>query len=33
MKSEEVDTWVHCLQTRGIEIPQAVKDEILLMLQ
>ena len=33
MKSEEVDTWVHCLQTRAIEIPQAVKDEILLMLQ
>ena len=33
MKTEEVDTWVHCLQTRGIEIPQAVKDEILLMLQ
>ena len=33
MRSEEVDTWVHCLQTRGIEIPQDVKDEILLMLQ
>ena len=33
MKSEEIDTWVHCLQTRGIEIPQVVKDEILLILQ
>lgn len=33
MKSEEIDTWVHCLQTRGIEIPQVVKEEILLILQ
>lgn len=33
MKCEEIDTWVHCLQTRGIEIPQVVKDEILLILQ
>ena len=33
MKSDEIDTWVHCLQTRGIEIPQVVKDEILLILQ
>ena len=33
MKSKEIDTWVHCLQTRGIEIPQVVKDEILLILQ
>ena len=33
MKAEEVDTWAHCLQTRGIEIPQEIKDEILLMLQ
>ncbi len=33
MKTEEVDTWAHCLQTRGIEIPQEIKDEILLMLQ
>ena len=33
MRVDEVDTWVHCLQIRGIEIPQAVKDEILLMLQ
>ena len=33
MKTEEIDTWVHCLQTRGIEIPQEIKDEILLILQ
>lgn len=33
MKKEEVDTWVHCLQTRGIEIPQEIKDEVLLILQ
>lgn len=33
MKSEEIDTWVHCLQTRGIEMPQEIKDEVLLMLQ
>ena len=33
MKEDEIDTWVHCLQTRGIEIPQEVKDEILMMLQ
>ena len=33
MKAEEIDTWAHCLQTRGIEIPQEIKDEILLMLQ
>ena len=33
MKKEEVDTWAHCLQTRGIEIPQEIKDEILLILQ
>ena len=33
MKTEEIDTWVHCLQTRGIEIPQEIKDEVLLMLQ
>ncbi|MBO5807217.1 MAG: hypothetical protein J6Q98_03375 [Bacteroidaceae bacterium] len=33
MKEDEVDTWAHCLQTRGIEIPETVKEEILLMLQ
>lgn len=33
MRTEEIDTWIHCLQTRGIEIPKEVKEEILLMLQ
>lgn len=33
MKSEEVEEWASCLQTREIEIPQVIKDEILLMLQ
>lgn len=33
MKTEEVDSWVHCLQTRGIELPTVVKDEVLMMLQ
>lgn len=33
MKEDEVDTWVHCLQTRGIELPTEVKEEVLLMLQ
>lgn len=33
MKEDEIDTWVHCLQTRGIELPIEVKDEILLILQ
>ena len=33
MRHDEVDTWVKCLQTRGIEIPQEIKDEILLILQ
>lgn len=33
MKAEEIDLWVHCLQTRGIELPSEVKDEVLLMLQ
>lgn len=33
MNIDEVDTWAKCLETRGIEIPQEIKDEILLMLQ
>lgn len=33
MKEEEVSTWVKCLGSRGIALPQQVKDEILLMLQ
>lgn len=33
MKEEEVESWVHCLQVRGIELPHEVKDEVLMMLQ
>lgn len=33
MNSDEVETWAKCLETRGIEIPQEIKDEILLILQ
>lgn len=33
MQTNEVEEWAACLQTRGIEIPQEIKDEILLMLQ
>lgn len=33
MQPEEVDLWVHCLQTRGIEMPQEIKDEVLQILQ
>lgn len=33
MREEEVDNWVHCLQTRGIEIPEVIKEEVLLVLQ
>lgn len=33
MRAEEVDTWVHCLQKREIELPTAVKEEILMILQ
>ena len=33
MNIDEVDTWAKCLETRGIEIPQEIKNEILLMLQ
>lgn len=33
MKEEEVDTWVHCLQTRGIELPADVKEEVLMILR
>ena len=33
MKEEEIDTWVHCLQTRGIELPDEIKEEVLLILQ
>lgn len=33
MKREEVDLWVKCLEQRHIEIPEQIKDEILLILQ
>lgn len=33
MKEDEVDTWVHCLQTRGIELPEDVKEEVLMILR
>ena len=33
MRHEEVDIWVKCLNTRHIELPLQLKDEILLMLQ
>ena len=33
MNSDEVETWAKCLETRGIEIPQEIKEEILLILQ
>ena len=33
MKNDEVDVWVQCLQQRGIELPQEIKDEVLLILQ
>ena len=33
MQANEIEEWAGCLQTRGIEIPQEIKDEILLMLQ
>ncbi len=33
MREEEIDTWVHCLQTREIELPQVIREEILMILQ
>ena len=33
MQQQEVDNWVHCMQTRGIELPAEIKEEVLLMLQ
>jgi hypothetical protein len=33
MRENEVENWAHCIETRGIELPQEIKDEILLMLQ
>lgn len=33
MPKDEVDLWVRCLEKRRIEIPEQLKDEILLILQ
>ena len=33
MREEEVENWAHCIETRGIELPGVIKDEILMMLQ
>ena len=33
MREEEVENWAHCIETRGIELPNEIKDEILLILQ
>ena len=33
MREEEVENWAHCIETRGIELPAEIKDEILMMLQ
>ena len=33
MKNDEVDLWVQCLQQRGIELPNEIKEEVLLILQ
>ena len=33
MREEEVENWAHCIDTRGIELPGEIKEEILLMLQ
>lgn len=33
MREDEVENWAHCIETRGIELPGVIKDEILMMLQ
>ena len=33
MREEEVENWAHCIETRGIEMPSEIREEILLMLQ
>lgn len=33
MKSEEVDLWIQCLQQRGVDLPESLKEEVLLILQ
>ena len=33
MREDEVENWAHCIETRGIELPSEIREEILLMLQ
>ena len=33
MQKDEVNLWIKCLEKRQIEIPEQIKDEILLILQ
>lgn len=33
MREEEVENWAHCIETRGIELPHQIREEILMMLQ
>ena len=33
MREDEVENWAHCMETRGIELPVQIREEILLMLQ
>ena len=33
MREDEVENWAHCIETRGIELPDEIKEEILMMLQ
>ena len=33
MREDEVENWAHCIETRGIELPHDIREEILLMLQ
>ncbi|MBQ5896113.1 MAG: hypothetical protein IIW75_06065 [Bacteroidaceae bacterium] len=33
MREDEVENWAHCIETRGIELPAEIRDEVLMMLQ
>ena len=33
MREDEVENWAHCIETRGIELPHQIREEILMMLQ
>ena len=33
MREDEVENWAHCIETRGIEMPHQIREEILMMLQ